>query len=310
MIKNSFIAGIIFVLLSSCSTYTTFYGETVRTLDVDTKTRRLDVSYQDLKEFPVSFEKLETLRMLNLSGNTQLDIPEILASLPHPEKLEILVLDSLQLKKIPEVLSDYKNLKQLSLAYNPTLAIEETITVIEELPLEFLNLKGNQLTQLPEAITHLKTLKDLNLSYNKVHDENSYTYLGALPNLYSLWLDHNYLAKLPKTIGAIDQITYFYIDNNALTFLPQEMENMTGLRVLHAGYNKFTELPERFIKMPSLIMVHINNNQITSFPRKYEVEKYAMLALLLDHNPLPEEERLWAEKTFKKFFLLSFEQTF
>ena len=310
MIRYIFIAAIMCTLLSSCSTYTAFYGETVRTMDVDEKTRRLDVSYQDLKEFPVAFEKLQALRMLNLSGNTQLNIPEILASLPHPEKLEILVLDSLQLKKLPDVVRDYKNLKQVSLAYNPALDVKETIRVIEELPVAFLNLKGNQLTQLPEAITRLTTLKDLNLSHNKLHDEDSYTYLGAMPNLYSLWLDHNHLTQLPKTIGAIDQITYFYIDNNALINLPQEMERMKGLRVLHAGYNAFTELPEQFIKMPSLIMVHINNNQIASFSRRYETEKYAMLALLLDHNPLPEEERLWAEKTFKKFFLLSFEQTY
>jgi len=35
-----------------------------------------------------------------------------------------------------------------------------------------------------------------------------------------------------------------------------------------------------------------------------------MKALILDNSSLPEEERIWAEKTFKKFFLLSFEQTF
>ncbi len=310
MIRTIAIIAIICLLFSSCSTYATFYGETVRSLDVDSNTRRLDVSYQNLREFSVAYEKLENVRMINLSGNTQLDIPTILGFLPHPEKLEVLVLDSLQLKTIPKEVQGFKNLKQLSVAYNPSLDLEKIIRSVEELPLEFLNLKGNQLTQLPETITHLKTLKDLNLSYNTLHDADSYTYLGKLPNLYSLWLDHNGLTQLPKTIGAIDQVTYFYIDHNALTSLPKEISGMKNVWTIHADHNLFTTLPEQLIAMPALKLAHMNNNQITSISRKYETAKYSMLALLLDHNPLPDEERIWAEKTFKKFFLLSFKQSF
>lgn len=310
MIRTIAITAIISLLFFSCSTYATFYGETVRSLEVQKNTRRLDVSYQNLTDFPVTYEKLENLRMINLSGNTQLDIATILGSLPYPEKLEVLVLDSLQLKKIPKEIQDFKYLKQLSLAYNPLLDLEKTISSIQELPLEFLNLKGNQLTQLPETITHLETLKDLNLSHNRLHDADSYTYLGVMPNLYSLWLDHNDLTQLPKTIGAIDQVTYFYVDHNKLTSLPSEISGMKNVWTLHAGHNYFTTLPEQLIDMPALKLAHMNNNQIITIPRKYETAKYSLLALLLDHNPLSEEERVWAEKTFKKFFLLSFKQSY
>lgn len=310
MIKNIYIALFLLVLFSSCNTYETFYGVT-DTLDTySSSSKRLDLSYKNLNTVPEGFNSLEDLKMLNLSGNTAINIEAVLQSLPNPEKLEVLILDSLNLSTAPKSLSSFKSLKQLSLCYNPKLDLEETFTQLGEIPLEFLNLKGNKIKQLPAAIKNIKTLKDLNLSYNELHDEKSYEYLGSLPMLYSLWIDHNNLTRLPKTVGFINQITYFYIDNNALTSLPEEIKEMRGLRVLHAGYNKFTTLPEEFIKMPSLIMVHINNNQITSISRKYETEKYAMLALLLDHNPIPESEKIWAENVFKKFFLLSFEQQY
>ncbi|MFC4632721.1 leucine-rich repeat domain-containing protein [Dokdonia ponticola] len=309
MIRTIAITAISCLLFFSCSTYATFYGETVRSLDVNSTTRRLDVSYQYLTEFPIVYEKLENIRMINLSGNTQLDISTILKSLPHPEKLEVLVLDSLQLKTIPKEVDGFKNLKQLSLAYNPSLDLEKTIRSIEELPLEFLNLKGNQLTQLPETITHLKTLKDLNLSYNTLHDADSYVYLSKMPDLYSLWLDHNRLDALPETIGTLSQIRYLYIDHNELSSLPN-LSRMKNTWVIHAGYNRFTVLPEQLMSMPGLFLVHLNNNAISIIPRVFGKEEYSMMALILDHNPLPDKERIWAEKTFKKFFLLSFKQSY
>ncbi|WP_299763473.1 hypothetical protein [uncultured Dokdonia sp.] len=309
MIRSSIIVVFILVVLTSCSTYNTFYGETVRSSEVTTETRRLDLSYQNMQEGSIAFEKLQSLRMLNVSGNTQIDVGAVLRSLPSPETLEVLVLDSLSLDELPKEIQLFKNLKQLSLAYNPSLPLEKTITTIEEIPLEFLNLKGNQITQLPETITHLESIKDLNLSYNELHDTQSYTYLSKMPSLYSLWLDHNKLKTLPETFGKIAQIRYVYIDHNELTTLP----NLSGLKntwVVHAGHNRFTSLPEELMEMPGLFLIHMNNNNIGAIPRSYGEKDYSMMALILDHNPLPEEERIWAEKTFKKFFLLSFKQTF
>lgn len=297
-------------MLSSCSTYTTFYGETVKTTAIDKHTRRLDLSYQNLTDLPIAYDQLQELRMLDLSGNIGLDISKVLASIPFPEKLEVLMLDSLDLKELPSELKRYTHLKQLSISNNPSLDIDKAITSLEDMPLEFLNLKGNGLTHISQNITRITTLKDLNLSYNKIQDAMSYRYLGELPNLYSLWLDHNELTTLPTTIKELSQIRYFYIDHNQLTVLPKEVSGMLRVWVIHAGHNRFKELPEELMGIPGLFLIHMNNNNISLIPRSYGEKDYAMMALILDHNPLPEEERIWAEKTFKKFFLLSFEQTF
>ncbi len=308
-LKNSSIV-IMLVIFSSCKTYDTFYGTTYSLDTFDAKSKRLDLSHQNISVIPEGLQDLNALKMLDLSGTTGIDTNIILESLPHPEKLEVLLLDSLNISTLPVTISSFKNLKQLSLAYNKNLNLEDTFTQLKDIPLEFLNLQGNAITQLPENISQLETLKDLNLSYNHLHDEASYSYLGQLPLLYSLWLDHNDFTQLPKTIGALNQITFFYVVNNQLNELPKEISSMKNLSVFHLGFNNFTELPEELITVPNLLQVHINNNQITTIPRSFGTKKHRISAIIFDNNPIPENEQKWAEKTFSSYFLLSFKQDY
>ena len=295
-------------LLTSCSSFATFYGDTATAISDDGKIRRLDLSNQNLKKVPEQFNQLKQLRMLDLSGNTQLDIEQVLGAVPKPEKLAVLILDSLHLAQLPNNLSRFKNLTQLSLVHNPDLDWEMSFQKLENLPLVFLNLQGNNIKSLPTTITKLSKLKDLKLSYNELKDEQSYVYLSQLPDLYAVWLDFNALTVVPDNIGLLSQITYLYMDGNSLTDVPSSMRSMKSLAVLHLGYNKFSHLSERFMELPELMMVHINNNQITAIPRNYGIKKYSLLALLLDGNPIPPEEVKWAKKALNRYFLLSFEQ--
>lgn len=254
-------------------------------------------------------QKVTALKILDLSKNTSLNIEQFLESIPNPEKLEILLLNSLQLKTLPKSIDRFQNLKQLSLAYNPNLDFDSSFEILKRNGrLEFLNLKGNNLEILPNSITKLQSLKDLNLAHNKLKNEINYLRLAELKNLSELWLNHNNLYEIPKTIGKLNQIVRLYVDNNQLFSLPKELKNMKKLRVLHAGFNNFKSFPKVFIETPSLILVHLNNNKINSFPRIYETKKYTLKGLILDNNPLSSEEKEWAKKEFKSFFLLSFEQ--
>lgn len=295
-------------LLTSCSTYATFYGDTAKSVSEEGKIHRLDLSNQNLKKVPKQFNQLTQLRLLNLSGNTQLDIELVLSEVPKPEKLAVLILDSLQLTQLPKNLSRFKNLTQLSLVHNPDMDWEKAFQKLENLPLVFLNLQRNNIKSLPTTITKLSKLKDLKLSYNELKDEPSYVYLSQLPNLYAVWLDFNELTVVPDNIGLLSQITYLYLDGNRLIDVPPTMRAMKSLSVLHLGYNSFSQLPERFMEMPGLLMVHINNNQITVIPRNYGSKKYTLLALLLDGNPIAPEEVIWAKKALNRYFLLSFKQ--
>ncbi len=311
MINKKLVYGVLLLLgLNSCSTYTTFYSKMYKDIDIATQSEihRLDLSDQNLKKLPSSLAGLKDLRMINLSKNTRLDLDSTFRELASHRNLEVLILDSLDIKEIPVSIKFLSNLKQISLVHNPKLHLKQVIAQISELPIEFLNLKSNNLSRLPENITQLTGLKDLNLSYNHLNDHDSYVYLGKLPYLYSLWIDHNKLKELPNTIGKLIQIRFLYIDHNELEILPDQLTNMKKLWVLHAGYNKFETLPEVFTTMKVLLLVHINNNQIKMIPKAYETKKYPLAGLLLDNNPLPAKEIRKAKKIFNGFFLLSFEQ--
>ena len=301
---------VLMLAFASCNTYSTFYGETNNQDTFDSKSNRLDLSHQNLSTIPENFSTLKSLKMLDLSGNTNLDLNAVLSAIKYPQKLEVLILDSLNINSLPKNIYLFKNLKHLSLSYNPSLNLNETFTQLRDIPLEFLNLQGNGIEQLPENIIDIATLKDLNLSYNHLHDEDSYRYLGQLPKLYSLWLDHNDVTQLPKTIGELHQITFFYCLNNQLSTLPKEVSGMKSLKVFHLGFNQFTTLPEELINVPNLLMVHINNNKVTTIPRSFGSKKHSIFALLFDNNPIPENEQQWAEKTFSSYFLLSFKQDY
>jgi len=296
------------LLASSCSTYDTFYGETDTISTFSSKSRRLNLNNNKLTTLPESTARIKSLRMLNLSGNNQLDIRSALSKLPNPNQLEVLLLDSLELKELPIEIQRFKNLKQLSLIHNPNLELESAFEIIKELPITFLNLKHNGLKSLSSNVAAIKTLKELNLSFNHVFNEETYEYLGQLPHLYSLWIDHNELGQLPKSIGRLNQIRFLYVGHNKLTEFPKEMAKMEKLWVLHSEYNDFITLPHIFIEMPSLLMVHINNNKIERFPQDYESKKFALKGLILDNNPILNTEREWAKKHFRNFFILSFEQ--
>jgi len=308
MIRLRLVICSLIVIFTSCTTYNTFYNTTDTQLTLSNKTKRLSLKNLNLNQLPKAINSVETLYMLNLSGNPKLDLKNALLKIPKPKKLKVLLLDSLELKTLPNEIKRFTHLEQLSLIHNPDLDLARTFDKLKGLPIVFLNLKHNDLICLPKNISLIKTLKEINLSYNHLIDPESYESLGDLPLLYSLWLDHNTLKQLPKTIGALEQIRFLYLGHNSLKSLPQEMAMMKNLWVLHAEYNKFESLPKTFVTMPSLLMVHINNNKIQKFSRAYELRKHSLKGLILDNNPILDTERAWAKKHFKNFFMLSFEQ--
>jgi Leucine-rich repeat (LRR) protein len=167
-------------LLQSCSTYERSFGETFTRIDIDnySKLYRLDLSNQELQVAPIMLDQLVELRMLNLSGNKQLNLKQVLETIPNPELLEVLILDSLDINNIPESILRFKSLKHLSLNFNPNIDIEKTIISIVHLPFEFLNIQHNNLVTLPSKITDIKTLTAVNLSYNQISNPEVFQFSG------------------------------------------------------------------------------------------------------------------------------------
>jgi len=296
------------IVLQSCNTYKRSFGETFTRINIDNhnKLYRLDLSNQNLKEAPLMLDELVELRMLNLSGNTLLNLGKTLEIIPNPEQLEVLILDSLGLKVVPESIIRFKNLKHLSLNSNPDIDLTKTITAILQLPIEFLNIQHNNLVTLPSKIADITTLNAINISHNRISNPEAFQFLGKLPKLNSLWLTYNDLHNLPKEIGLLTSLRNLYMEHNNLLSLPNSIANLNKVSSLHVGHNKFTHLPVQITKMPRLMLLHINNCEIIEISNDFSNTKYSLKGINLDNNKLSAKDKKQWSKEFSSFFMASF----
>jgi Leucine-rich repeat (LRR) protein len=300
--------GLLFsVTMVCCKTFKTYYGNTFQDIDNQKikRTFRLDLSNQNLTELPEKVVDLKELRMINLSGNTELDLEktfEILTGLP---KLEVILLDSLNLTVLPDNFKNLRKINHVSLVNNPELDFAQVFLLMKDFDMEFLNLSHNNLAELPEEISKIKRLRDLKLSYNHIQLSELFLNLAELPKLRSLWLDNNRIETLPPEIAAIRRVVYFYIDDNKLSDFPKEMSQMDRLLVMHAAGNNFNELPVGLTHMPHLMFAILSNNPIETIPPEFRRKDYSLLALVMDGNKLDEAEKKFAKKMFRRFFIFS-----
>jgi Leucine-rich repeat (LRR) protein len=291
----------------SCNTFRTYYGTTYQQIDTDNKkhTFRLDLSEQNLIELPEEVIALKELRMINLSGNAHLDLEKAFETLSSLLKLEVILLDSMEISGLPDNFRKLEHLNHVSLVNNPSLNFAQTFELMRDLNLEFLNLSQNNLKNLPVEINQIKRLQDLKLSNNQLKLPDLFLTLSNIPMLRSLWLDNNKISQIPPEITFLDQIVYLYIDENGFTVLPKEMSNMNKLMVLHAAGNNLGELPVVLIEMPHIKFAIMSNNPIESIPTVFNRRDYSLLALVMDGNKLDETEKELAVKMFRRFFIFS-----
>jgi len=99
-----------------------------------------------------------------------------------PEQVYILRLERQKIERLPDSISEFKNLKELKLEGNFLESLPESIGELSQL--EKLSLRSNRLEVLPESI-------------------------GNLANLTELLLWNNRLETLPESIGQLTNLTKF-----------------------------------------------------------------------------------------------------
>lgn len=81
----------ILVIFFSCKAHNIFYRSTYTLDTFDIKSKRLELSYQNLSTVPEGFQVLKVVRVLDHSRNTDIGLKEVLQSLPNPETLELFI---------------------------------------------------------------------------------------------------------------------------------------------------------------------------------------------------------------------------
>jgi internalin A len=151
-----------------------------------------------------------------------------------PEKVEILDLSGKGMKKFPEELKNFTNLRELNLSGNCFVTIPAWIEKCEKL--EVLKLEVACLESIPTQLANLEKLKELSLVGNKL-EEIDFD-LNKLNKLEKLSLDVCFLKESP-ILDSLTSLNTLLIADNFLTKLPIGIENLKNLEVLDISGNPF-----------------------------------------------------------------------
>lgn len=155
--------------------------------------------------------------------------------------------------------------------------------------LQSLELRENLLKSLPESLKNLTRLQRLDLGDNDIEELVRYFYIAFLSPC-SILNDSNYLI-LPRNqfqpgfIGELPALEELWLDHNKLQYLPPEIGNLKALICLDVSENKLEKIPEEIGGLSSLTDLHLSQNMLETVPDGIgDLSKLAILKL--DQNRL------------------------
>ena len=201
-----------------------------------------------IEKVPVSINKVDFIRKLNLSSNRLHKVKSLLIVLPQ-----------------------LKQLKELNLSNNKISRIPASFWTALPSSMKILDISSNHIHDL--LIDHGDSfspqnlhLEKINVSYNKLTNENEFSWIFSIPTLTFLDLCQNFLESL-----VIPQLTFpsvlneLHIDYNYLLNLPDNFNQFNDcLRVLSLSYNEFREFPKCILDCKLLKELVLSRNIMKS----------------------------------------------
>ncbi|CAH2284123.1 PH domain leucine-rich repeat-containing phosphatase 1 [Pelobates cultripes] len=286
-----------------------------------TKLKSLNLSNNNLGEFPLAVCNIPTLMELNLSCNALRAIPAAVGAMNN---LQTFLLDGNYLQMLPAELASLQQLSYLGLSFNEFTDIPE---VLENMPaMERVCMPGNALDVLPlQTLRKMPQIKHVDLRLNIIKslavDEadfllhitqldlrnNSISELDvtSLSNLEVLHCERNTLNSLKisgyflKALYASSNelthldvfpipchLTYMDISRNGLNSLPEWVSESKNLEVLDVSHNHLSELPARLFCASGLRKLIAGYNCLLRLPER--IERTQLEILDVQHNRLTE----------------------
>lgn len=235
-----------------------------------TKLEHLNLTGNNLKEFPQFINQIKDLKTLNLFYN---QISELDLSLKTIETLNIGHNKFISMPQLPTTLVSltfsYNLLKTLdfSLPKLTYLSLEliglNSITKSLVFPkLKTLNLSKNILMSVPDLKTLCPVIETLNLS------DNLLQYFPPPPSTIKVYnVSSNQITEIPDIIADLHNLTLLDVSKNNLTYIPQLSDTIEDFIFSH---NHVTKVKPSFT--PNLKRLWFRNNELTEYP-KYESAK-------------------------------------
>lgn len=152
--------------------------------------------------------------------------------------------------------------------------------------LQSLELRENLLKSLPESLKNLTRLQRLDLGDNDIEELVCYLsilfvfsynfpikitmprfqlqpgFIGELPALEELWLDHNKLQYLPPEIGNLKALICLDVSENKLEKIPEEIGGLSSLTDLHLSQNMLETVPNGIGDLSKLAILKLDQNRL------------------------------------------------
>uniref|UniRef100_A0A674F410 protein-serine/threonine phosphatase n=1 Tax=Salmo trutta TaxID=8032 RepID=A0A674F410_SALTR len=282
--------------------------------------RSLNLSNNQLGQFPVAICDISTLTEVNLSCNYLTNVEQAVGSMTN---LQTFLLDGNCLSELPSELGSLQRLGYLGLSFNQFTHVPQ---VLERLTsIERLCMAGNSLDTLVLQSFRLLRFKHVDLRLNKIRvvvpDEpdllrhviqldvrdNRLEELDAslFPHLEVLHCERNHIVTL-KAKGSMlkavyaqnndlqeldvspvpSNLTYMDISRNRMEAVPEWLCEIKKLEVLDLSHNLVTELPARLLCSSSLRKLSAGHNHLQKLPER--VERPLLEVLDVQHNQLAE----------------------
>ena len=238
--------------------------------------KNLDISGNDIKILPPSFNQLNQLQKINLSRNMNLDAAQVLTTLSQIPAITELMAQECNITNMPLEIGKLTNIRVLDLKANRLTSLPLTfgsLTNLEYLDLGYFEMgtRMNKISDLGPGFGQLKKLKFLNLSGNALVTLPEG--FSGLTELTELNLGLNKLPGLPISVTQLNKLTKLDISLNDVSVIPAQVSNLTNLEELHLDGNFFNHqekklktLPNEICQLKKLKVLTLKDNVIEQLP--------------------------------------------
>ena len=158
-------------------------------------------------------------------------------------KKQELILESSNLENIPKSVSEYPNLKKLTVSGNRLTTIPNFITKLSKLQIFYA--WENKFKKFPVSLLNLPYLRELDLADNQI--TNIPEDISNLTKLERLLIQNNKLGSIPDSLGTLSNLWELDLSNNNLQSLPESLKNLTSLKKLYLHNNQDLNIPKSIL---------------------------------------------------------------
>ena len=196
----------------------------------------------------ILIENCPNLTKLNLYMNYIGNFPPSILQLLN---LKILNLSYNEIVKIPDEISNLINLEELILCKNRIDKFSEAITLL--INLKILNVSGNRIKNISNSISQLYNLQKLNFSDNYFNEFPNEIIM--LTNLQFLDFSINKIQNVPNSISQLQKLQELNLNNN---YIREINLNLPNLKKLNLDCNKLVQMS---LETPNLNNLIVTNNK-------------------------------------------------